>query len=811
MKKTLFIFLYTLTVISAVAQGLSVNGKIIDGTTNKPLDFVNVTLYKVGSSTPETGGLSDMDGKFELTAPAGDYTFKATFIGYTEFSKNITLSASKPRIRLGNITLNEDAKQMAEVEVIGQKSGMTLDIDKKVFNVDQSVLGEGATATEILENIPSVDVDMEGNVSLRNSSSVEIWINGKPSGLSDTDKGQILEMLPASTIKSVEVITNPSAKYSPEGNAGIINIVMRDDAKGGYFGNVSTGINYREGSKYPGGNIGLNFNYSSSKWDVLLNANFRNNRNDRGSYLNRENYAGPDTTYMNQITKRDMDRVNGFLRAGFTYHITKVDDISLNTMGMLGGNWNNSYIDYTDMNKFKDTTMLRKRETYSNGIMSFYRIGASYKHDFKKDEHTISADVNYFGNIRNSDSKYYNEVFNKDHTPVPDTKKEQKQTLSSPNNRGAAQVDYMNKITKDHKIEAGAKAELTFNNSYDSSYDPNIRIYYNPFNYKEQIYAAYINYAGKFKWFSLQAGIRCEETITDTNSLVDGMDETYHRSYFQPFPSLYLGFELNKTNTLQVNYTRRINRPRGRMLNSYIDRTDPQNIRQGNPWLMPEFGNAVELNYLKTWDMHTLSVQMFYRYTENVIQQVSKLNASDIMFTTYENITYAQNAGLEIVAKNRLFHNYLDLTTSLSGYYSQVGANEEYKIKETNSFSFNARINANVKIIDNLSAQVNLFYNSPRTQVQGSTDHNYGMDLGFKANFLNKKLSLSLSVRDVLNSRQRSENITYSDNFYQKSNNTTSGRNYRLTLTYNFGNMKGKKPNKQDQNSMGNDDFDEDF
>ena len=808
MKRTVLFFCILLTALGSTAQ--TVSGRIIDGTTNKPLDFVNVTLYKIGSDVPQTGGLSDTNGKFELTAPEGEYTFKATFIGYTEFSKNITLSASKPRIRLGSITLNEDAKQIAEVEVVGQKSGMTLDIDKKVFNVDQSVLGEGATASEILENIPSVDIDMDGNVSLRNSSSVEIWINGKPSGLSDTDKGQILEMLPASTIKSVEVITNPSAKYSPEGNAGIINIVMRDDAKGGYFGNVSTGINYREGSKYPGGNIGLNFNYSSTKWDVNLSANVRNNRADRGSYLNRESYSAGDTTYLHQTTKRDMDRVNGFLRAGFTYHITKVDDISLNAMGMLGGNWNNSYIDYTDMDRFKDTTMIRKRKTNSNGIMGFYRIGASYKHDFKKDEHTISADVNYFGNIRNSDSRYYNDTIAKGLIPIPTN---QRQTLRSPNNSGSAQIDYMNKITKDHKIEAGAKAELTFNNSYDSTYDPNIRIYYNPFNYKEQIYAAYINYAGKFKWFSLQVGLRCEETITDTKSLEDGESKSYHRSYFQPFPSVYMGFEINKTNTLQLNYTRRINRPRGPMLNSYIDRTDPMNIRQGNPWLMPEFGNALELNYLKTWDMHTLSVQLFYRYTENVIQRVSSLKALGIMYSTFENITYSQNAGLEIVAKNRLFHNYLDLTTSLSGYYAQVGANEEYKIKETNSFSFNARVNTNVKIIDNLSAQVNFFYNSPRTQVQGSTDHNYGMDLGLKANFLKKKLSLSFSVRDVLDSRQRSENITYSDNFYQKSNNTSSGRSYRLTLTYNFGNLKDKKRDRtnQNQNAMGNDDFDEDF
>lgn len=815
MKKAVLFFSLLLSTLNAGA--LTVTGKIIDGGSATPLDFVNVTLYKAGSTTPVVGGFSDASGKFTLEAPDADYTFKATFVGYTEYSKNIT--KDKSTIRLGIITLKEDAKQIAEVEVTGQRSGMTLDIDKKIFNVDQSALSAGSTAAEVLENIPSVNIDIEGNVSLRNSSSVEIWINGKPTGLSDSDKGQILEMLPADAIKSVEVITNPSAKYNPEGNAGIINIVMKDEARGGYFGNANVGLNYKEGSPYPGGQAGVNFNYSKSKWDFNLSANIRSNRNDRSSILGRANYSPSDTTYLDQNNYSCNDRINGFLRAGFTCRITDIDELGVTAFGMVGKNWSDRKIDYIELDRFKDTTQTRDRYVRSEGLMAFYNATASYKHSFVKDEHFITADLNYSGSQREQVSKYATNAYLPDHTPIPEEKVRELQTLDSPANRASAQVDYSNKITKDHKIEAGLKANLSINDSYDHTYDsiPGTTEIkedlskYNPFYYSEQIYAAYISYAGKFKWFSLQAGLRCEETLTHTRSLVDGQTENYYRNYFQPFPSVYLGFEIDKTNTLQLNYTRRINRPRGRMLNSYVDRSDPANVTQGNPWLMPEFGNSVELNYLKNWEMHTLSAGLFYNYTENVIQRVSSLQPDGTMYNTYANITYSQNAGAEIVAKNRLFHNYLDLTTTLSGYYYQLGENKEYNIKRTDNFSWNIRVNANVKIIDNLSAQVTGFYNSPTIVAQGSQDQNYGLDLGLKASFLKKALVINFAVRDVLNSRVTNNRITYSDNFYQESKNTDCNRRYRLTITYNFGNMKSKGKNKNKQNNSENEFTDDEF
>ena len=290
--KKLFLVLLTLTCITSLwaANDLKVSGKLIDGSNNEPFAYVNVALYNNANNQLITGTLSDVEGKFELFADDGNYTINISFVGYKTYKKALKLSALKPHIRLGNIILEEDTKVMEEVEITGQKSAMQLELDKKVFNVSDNILAEGASASEVLENIPSVEIDTEGNVSLRNTSSVELWINGKPSGLSGSDKGQILEMLPAESIQKVELITNPSAKYNPEGSVGIINIVLKESHKGGYFGSVNAGANYQEGNDYPGANLGLNFTYNNSKWDFFLNASGRHNLRNRSSYNNRTSF-----------------------------------------------------------------------------------------------------------------------------------------------------------------------------------------------------------------------------------------------------------------------------------------------------------------------------------------------------------------------------------------------------------------------------------------------------------------------------------------------------------------------------------------
>lgn len=777
------------------ADNLKISGTLIDKNSNEPFAYVNTALHQQSNNQLVTGALSDMDGKFELYAPAGKYTLTITFVGYKTVNKPITLSEEHPHVRLGKIILEEDTQLIKEIEVVGQKSAMQLDIDKKVFNVSDNILAEGASATDILENIPSVEVDTEGNVSLRNNSSVEIWINGKPSGLSDTDKGQVLEMLPAETIEKVELITNPSAKYNPEGSVGIINIVMKESHKGGYFGSVSAGTNYQEGNDYPGGNLGLNFNYNQGKWDFFLNASGRHHLRTNSSYNNRTSFdAGKDTTYLNQTSNNINRFYNGFLRTGFTYRIDKQNEIGMSAFGAYNHFDRSSLLHYTSLDQNKDTTATRNRTSNSMGYMAFYNGTIDYKHKFVADKEEITANLNYFGSCRSNNSDYHNWH----DTDGNITQTSEFQSQNSFRHSASAQVDYFNKFTPNSKFEVGGKASFDYRNSLDQSFDENhieIAERNNPWLYIEQIYALYASYGNKIKWFGFQVGVRGEETVIDANNIT--------RSYFQLFPSAYLSFQLPAANEIQANYTRRINRPRGQQLNSYVDRTDPTNVTYGNPWLMPEFSNNVELNYLKTWDLHTLSAGLYYSYTENVIQRVSKLNEAGVMENTYENINYSHNAGVELIAKNRLFKNYLDLTTSITGYYYCLGENKEYNIARNENFSWNARINANVKILSNLSAQVTAYYNAPRLVAQGTVDHRYGLNAGIKASFLNKALSVNFTVNDILNSRSNSLRTNYSDNFYQESANTSVGRSYRLSLSYNFGNMRPKRNKVQQNTDMG--------
>ena len=284
--------------IYAIAPG-SIKGKIIDAQTKEALEFVNVRMQKADGSVQ--GGITDQEGLFYIdNLPLGNYSLIISYMGYKTIEKELSITASNSNIDLRTILLSEDSQVIGEVEVVGQKSQMRFEIDKKVFNVDQDISSTGGTASDILSNIPSVEVDNEGEVSLRGNSSVTIWINGKASGLSADNRAQILEQMPAETIETIEVITNPSAKYSPEGTAGIINIVLKEDREPGYYGSAQVGADTEGGY-----NASANINYSSSKLDAYANVGYRHRRRDGGGYTNRTNISETGNTYLNQTSESE--------------------------------------------------------------------------------------------------------------------------------------------------------------------------------------------------------------------------------------------------------------------------------------------------------------------------------------------------------------------------------------------------------------------------------------------------------------------------------------------------------------------------
>ncbi|MGL5787455.1 MAG: TonB-dependent receptor domain-containing protein [Bacteroidales bacterium] len=799
MKNLLFSLLTFFCTLPLLAG--NVEGRIIDGKNKQPLDYVNVALYRTQGEKLIAGGVTDAKGAFLFqNISKGSYLLKVTFVGYTSLELPITLTQQKPSINLGSLTMLEEARQIGEVSVVGQRGQMKLDIDKKVFNVEQSIASAGAGASDVLRNIPSVNVDPEGNISLRNNSSVTVWINGRPSGLNEDNRAQILEQMPAETIERIEVITNPSSKYSPEGSAGIINIILKKDRKAGYYGSASVGAD-----TFGGANGSLNINYNSKKWEYYANVGLRSHKFKMKSDSERETEFEDETILLNTKQRTNMSPLGVFFRGGVTYNITDKDHIGLTLMGMYGDSDGKGKYEYSG------TRPSTVRDQKSDGSHKMYDIGLNYQKEIGKD-HDFSASISFDQMWRNDDSRY-------SQYPLlsPEAIFYQKQKSDTKRKSIEFQADYSKKFSDLAKIDAGIKGDIGTRNSISSGSQGAHEDLLNPvaamsndFKSNEDIYAAYLNYSGKYKLLGYQAGLRGEYTFMDNKSyeyptLNNPVMDQYKKNYFDLFPTLFLSYSLPKDNELQLSYTRRINRPRGRMLSSYKNISDSTNISYGNPNLQPEFTTALEFNYLKTWDNHTLSTSLYYRKTDDVIQNVSFVE-NDIKYSTYGNLTNIQAAGVELVGKNRLF-KILDLTTTVNLYYNKVDGfsymNTYYKGVE--DFNWDAQMIANFSLPQMIMLQLTGRYNSRVKRPQSIMEDSYSLDIGLRKSFLNRKLNVSLTARDILDSRKR-RSTSWGNNFTEHSVSQWGGRVFSFSVSYNFGNAglsSKKKGNRQQRGDQG--------
>ncbi len=802
MKKiVLFTVFISVSVLSFAFQ--TIKGKVVDATNQQALDFVNVSLIKDNSTEPAAGVVSNASGQFELpNVPVGKYILKVSFVGYNTIQ--IPLRVDNKMLDMGLIKLTEDSKSLTELEVVGQGSQMRFDIDKKVFTVDQNIAAGGGAATDVLQNIPSVEVDNEGNVALRNSSNVEVWINGKPSGLTAENRAQILQQMPAENIEQIEIMTNPSAKFSPEGTSGIINIVLKKNRKAGYFGSVSAGSFYAQGAK-PGWMSGVNLNYSSSKLDAYVNMGYRQMRFAGGGWMDRYSLLNSDTTTLLHSDINMSRQFQGlFTRAGVDYHLNDQHTLSLSGFTMNGSAVFNSNYDYKLMN-YSDAAVLRdySRNNSGTGTRPHLHLTLGYKYDIDDLGSNLMVDLNYSTHSRSGNEDY----LQKDRITLDSTWINQ--SGKGTDKEFEFKLDYTKKFSEKSKLEAGLYSiwEDRFGPSeaFDKVSNQPLNSFYNDFIYKEQIHAGYLTYGTSLNKLTVQGGLRAEyflKTPTNNyyNSLGDLIKDTYEtQKDFQLFPTLFVSYSLPQNNELQMNVTRRVNRPRGRQINPFRNFSDSTNISYGNLALRSEYTSAFELNYLKSWDMHTLSATLYHRYTDDVIQDVRYLNGNT-MENTYMNVTKAQNSGLELVAKNRLF-KVLNLTSSLNMYQGSMdsatyinpyNSSMQTVIPARESFSWTARVMANIMFGKNTSGQITADYASPRVIAQGTETASYAVDLGLRQTLLDKSLSASLMVRDLFNTRSRST-ITWGDGFYQKSESYFHSRMIGLTLSYNFGNMKPKK------------------
>jgi outer membrane receptor protein involved in Fe transport len=794
MKKTVFLVaMLFMAVAFMTAQTGGIKGFIIDGGTDQPLEYVNVVLKKGTPLTLVKGEVSNSKGGFVLDKiAAGTYQLELSFIGYTTYQKQVTID--NKMIDLGKFTLQVDSKTLKEVQVEAQGPAMKLDIDKKVFTVGQSIASAGASASEMLQNIPSVSVDVNGTVSLRNNSNVVIWINGKPAGITSDNEGDILQEMPAGSIEKVEVITNPSAKYSAEGSAGIINLIMKESAKPGYYGSVSGGVSVPDRGKL-GYNLGANLNFTSSKVDAYASIGRRDMKFSGGGWNNRYilNPANGDTlSSLKQSSTADRHFQGTFVRAGMNYRVNKMNSLGFDGFMMFGkgvmSNLNNNET-YDATNSLLSQYY---RNTATGGNRTMYNINLNYEHKFDQNGSNLTSSLSFSSHPSSMENNYtqYDNANNLTST--------QQQTTQGKSPEAEFKIDYTNLFTKDSKLQAG------FDGHYQEQYsnvigltngisDPNIT---NLFDYFERDYAAYTTYGNKWGKFSTQLGLRGEYSYINFST----GQQNYTVHYIQPFPSVFLDYSIDQNNEFQLNYTRRLNRPRGHSINPFINISDSTNWSFGNPNLAPEYINSFELNYLKSWTSHTLSESLFYHYTTNGIQSVQWLQ-NGIMMNTSMNGSKTTAGGLETVLRDNFF-SFFNLTTTLDLYYNKLYAsefsqdNQIINIPEQSSFSWNAKSIANIMLPANLSAQITGSYTAPYYISQGKNMGNYEIDLGLRQMLFHKKLILNLNVRDLLNSN-RSKIETWGPNYKQESLNYFNGRMVSLNISYNFGNAtpkRGKKP-----------------
>jgi outer membrane receptor protein involved in Fe transport len=797
MRKIVFIIQMFLCVnfVYAINDGV-ISGIVVDSKSKSALESATVMITKKNDSTASLGVNTDKNGRFSIkNIPYGDYILLVSTVGYQTFEQEISMTADAKTVNLRQISLIEESELLDEVQVTAIGTQMRIDIDKKVFNVDQNIAAAGGNASEVLGNIPSVEVNTEGEVSLRGNSAVTIWINGKASGLSADNRAQILEQMPAENIDRIEVITNPSAKYSPEGTAGIINIILKENRRAGYFGSIQAGVNSRGGY-----NFGINYNYSNRKLDAYASLNLRSMVFTGGS--NSSRLTDGANTFLNQVADIDGRRSNFFGRAGLTYHLTNSDHFSLTGFNMFGGGKNNNVTNYTA--NIPGSYTQSERRTSSDNKMLGGNVQFGYKHDFSK-----TANIDFTASYNNwgmDDESVYTQtsLFSNG----AQTSSYQRQTKDFGPNNWEFQLDYVNAFNENNKLEAGYKGTLgredspveTFSgdNKDNAVATPEL---FNRFIYNQNVQAIYATYTGRISKFGYQLGLRSEYSNIETRSL--GYGETnvpYHyNDYFDLFPSLFLSYALPAGNEIQVNYTRRITRPRGPQINSFMDITDSTNISFGNPDLLPEYSNSFELNYIKSWTNHIFSFSGYYRSTDNIVQRISYID-DNIMKSTFENVAGKSSTGTEFVLKNK-FAGLVDLTTTVNLFYNKLdgfsytpeGAATPVTGIAQEDFSWDAKIIASFILPKLFSLQLTGDYRAKQLIAQGYRKANYSLDAGIRRVF--GKISASINARDIFNSRKR-HTVTSGPGFSQDSKNWRGGRFVGLTVTYNFGNM---KPQRQEQ------------
>lgn len=759
---------------------------------NVPIPYANVLLFNSSDSLLTIGTTSDTDGKFEFAAGSGNYYLKISFISYE--AKIITdIKIRNTEMVLGKIVLRENSQMLTEVVITGQKSEFQLNLDKKVFNVGSDITSLGGSAADVLNNVPSVAVEMDGTVTLRGSQNVRILVDGKPSGLIGLRSTDALRQLQGDIIEKIEVITNPSARYDAAGEVGIINIVLKKNKNKGLNGIFSANAGY---PMFLGGSYSIN--YRKNKFN-LFSIYGVSHRNDQGKGNTYQRYSGADTSFI--FTEKSTG-----LRNSLSHNFTFGADYYLSEKSTLTGSFlyensremNTSEIYYMDYDQNHNFFQSTRRDEVEKATENNYEATLSYKKEFDKKDQEFTFDLKWMQTTEpnKSEIKQYNTSGINDLNERSGTPEEEYNYL--------IQTDYVTPILDKGKLETGIKSNLRIVNSdyfyerQDNSLNwVELPAYVNNLVYHERIYAAYLMSSYEFKRISFLAGLRGE--LSDiTTELVESYDKN-NRKYLDLFPSAFISYKLNENNTLQVSYSRRINRPGFRELMPYNDFGDSRILSEGNPDLNPEYTNSYETGYKLDLEKFNFLSTVYYRYRTGVIQRFSSVDSVGITHVKPINLSTQNAYGLELnltyeTEKNlRLNSNFNFYKAITSGSYNQKDFTSE-------TYSWTNRSSLIFKVLGS-DLQATLNYRAPRITPQGKDLSSLYVDFGINRDIFKGNGSLSLNIRDLFNSRKR-RTIVDSEGLYSKSENQFHMRQILLTLTYRLNkeaNGKGDRNREEDE------------
>lgn len=782
------------------AAGGTIKGIVKDKDLKTAIEYATVSVYRMADSSLVNGTITNFKGEFALKQlKPGRYYAEISFIGYNKKTvRNIPIAKNRRLADLKEIMLTQASEALGEVTVSAERLPVQYQIDKKVIPVSRQLTTASGNAVDVLESVPSINVDIEGNVSLRGSSSFTVLVDGRPSILEAAD---ILTQMPASVIDNIEIITNPSAKYDPEGSSGIVNIIT----KKGKLKGTSGVVNLNMGNF---GNRGADFlvNMRKNKFNFHFGLDY-NNRNFSGS-RETENWtttADGKTTYVFSDGDTDRERLGYGLRTGFDYEI---DTKNLITLGIrYGGREMNmgSDLDYTDYFTINGGAPSPKQDYTStddwNREMEFYNANFSYQRKFKGKGHQLLTQLNY--SYRDGDEKSKTE--RQQNGTIVDGKKA---TEKGPGAHLDIRADYTLPLGGKSKFEAGYRAKLrnsediTTQSDYVSgSYE--IQEEYNKeVDYKKDVHSVYALYADKAGILGYQIGLRSE--YTDREIKFKGVSEGFTINRWDFFPTLHTQIDLKEGNQLMASYTRRIQRPRGWNLEPFVTWTDAYNKRQGNPSLKPEYIDSYELGFQKRIGEQSISFETYYRMTHNVMERIRRPDQEleNVMVSTTENVGTDYSLGIETMLnlsfakwfKNDLigniYHYKIEGDYTLSDGTSQIDFSTE-------SFNWSLRNNSTFMFNKTTRFQVNVMYHSASKKAQGERKGFFTANLGLKKEFFKRKLSATLQARNILGTAKH-ENINEGPGFYNYSKFDRQWPSIKLNLSYKINNYKKKRDPKED-------------